>query len=246
MRPDGYAAFAAGLRSGTLPPGLAAADAALARRFAVHRNNVAASLSRALAQRFPVVERLLGPDTFAVLARIFAERHRPQTPVLHEWGEALPEVLATHPDLAAWPYLADVARLELARGRAFHAADRPLLDGAALAAADPAALRLNLHPSVWMLRSRWPVVAIWRANRPGGTPAGVAFVPETALVLRDRALAVRVLRLDTGDAALAGALAQGETLLDAAAAAQRAAPGHDPTALLVRLAEAGAFTTPQE
>ena len=48
------------------------------------------------------------------------------------------------------PYLADVARLEAARTRAYHADDAAPLDAAAFAALDPGAadaLRLTLHPS---------------------------------------------------------------------------------------------------
>ena len=59
------AEFAPALPSGVLPPGVTARDPAeAARRFAVYRNNVAHSLGRALATRFPVIERLLGAECF--------------------------------------------------------------------------------------------------------------------------------------------------------------------------------------
>ncbi len=55
-----------------LPPGIAAHTAAVpARRFAVYRNNVMASLAAALARRYPVIERLVGGEFFSAMARQF-------------------------------------------------------------------------------------------------------------------------------------------------------------------------------
>ena len=52
--PDLLTAFGAALRGGPLPPGVTARDPSEAeRRFAVYRNNVAVSLTDALAARFP-------------------------------------------------------------------------------------------------------------------------------------------------------------------------------------------------
>lgn len=69
--PDLVQAFASGLTGGTLPPGLTAqAPDEAARRFAVYRNNVAVSLLAALADRFPVIERLIGPDFFAAMGQV--------------------------------------------------------------------------------------------------------------------------------------------------------------------------------
>lgn len=115
--PVDLADFRAGLFSGSLPPGVTARDPAEApRRFVVYRNNVIHSLSVALSRRFPVIERLVGAECFAGLARLFIESHPPESPVLLQWGGAFPGFLADCPPLAGLPYLADVARLELLRG----------------------------------------------------------------------------------------------------------------------------------
>lgn len=65
--PDHQTAFADTLRSGVLPPGVTA-HADVERRFTVYRNNVAHSLSRALAAQFPAIKRLLGAESFATVA----------------------------------------------------------------------------------------------------------------------------------------------------------------------------------
>lgn len=216
------------------------------RRFAVYRNNVAHGLIEALRSRFPVVERLVGRDFFRAMARVFAEAHPPASPVLLAWGEDMPQFLEGFPPLARLPYIADVARLELARGRAFHAADAEPLrpEDLARAAQDPSASRLRMHASVQLIASRFPVVSIWRTNQLGATPIPLkADQAETVLVLRDRAFEVRVQAVGAGDATFIRGLQDGATLLACAAAAARVEPGHDPGPLLALLARAGAFIT---
>ena len=245
--PEFLARFDAALRGGPLPPGLTARDPAeIDRRFAVYRNNVAVSLAEALATRFPVIRRLVGEAFFAPLARLYAQADRPKSPVLAEWGEGFPAFLAGFPPLAAYPYLADVARIECARGRAFHAADAAPVDPAALAAADPGRVRLRLHPSVTVLALDHPAVSIWALNQPGAAARPVAQAPETALILRDRAFQVPVRSIGPGDRALLAAILAGETLSVAAVAAQAAEAQHDAQPLLVALMRAGAITDATE
>jgi hypothetical protein len=244
------AAFTAGLADGVLPPGVTAtAPDETARRFAVYRNNVAVSLSRALAQRFPVIERLVGEAFFSAMARAYHEAHRPASPVLLEWGDSFPGFLAAFPPLASYPYMASVAQVELARGRAFHAADADPMPVASLiaAAADPGSAHLWLHPSVQILALTHPGASIWSANQPGATTRGAPVTgAETALVLRDTRFAVPVAVIGPGDAALIRALAEGETLFAAAERAASEAPGHDPQPILVHLMQAGAIVTQPE
>jgi hypothetical protein len=243
--PDTITAFAAALKGGPPPSFLTAhAPEEVVRRLSVYRNNVATSLSEALAARFPVIQRLVGDDFFAAMARLFAETHRPQSPVLSVWGDSFPTFLETFPPLVSWPFMADVARIEYARGVAFHAADARPIDPTRLAAADPATLCLALHPSVMLLRLTHPAVSIWARHQPGGDQLPTGSGPESALILRDPTFAVHVRALDVGDAALIAALIDGATLGAAALAAQSAAPGHNPQLILVDLMRLGAITEP--
>ncbi|MGL4312166.1 MAG: DNA-binding domain-containing protein [Paracoccaceae bacterium] len=247
--PEFLAAFADGITSGTLPPGLTAqVPGEAARRFAVYRNNVTVSLIDALGKRFPVIARLVGDDFFRAMARHYAEQHRPKTPVIHEWGDSFPDFLAGFEPLAAYPYMADVARIELARGYAYHAADAEPLSPAliAAAAASPETARLFLHPSVQVLQSHHPAVSIWRANQPGVAPGPIAAGGETALILRSRSFDVSVESLSAGDTAFLRAILGGERLLAAAEIARFADPDHDPQPILLHLMHAGAVVTTAE
>jgi hypothetical protein len=238
MRPESHAAteaaFHAALWQAAPPPGLAAPDPSeVARRFSVYRNNVQHGLTRALAARFPVVEQLVGAEFFAAMARVFIADAPPSDPVLLHWGEAFPAFLESFPPVGHLLWLADVARLELARGRAYHAADAAPVAPEALAAADPERLRLTLHPSVALFASPHPAVRIWEAHQPGavpGTPIGAG--PDHALVARRPDFAVIVASVDPATHRVIARMSAGLALPEAAG-------GDDPTAALTLLLRHG-------
>lgn len=245
--PEFVAGFDAALRGGPVPAGLVARHPdEVERRFAVYRNNVAVSLTEALAARFPVIRRLVGEVFFAAMARLYAETDRPKSPVLAEWGAGFAGFLTGFPPLADFPYLGDVAQIEFARGQAFHAADAPCVDPAALLRADPGRVRLVLHPSVTLLPLAYPAVSIWARNQPGGEGVPLAAGPQTALILRDAGFQVPVRALSAGDAAMLRAILSGECLSPSASAGQAAEAGHDPQPLLISLMRAGAIADAKE
>lgn len=213
-------------------------------RFAVYRNNVQAGLARALASRFPAGERIVGPDFFAAMARAYVERQPPRSPVLLGYGDNFPDFVAAFEPAASVPYLADVLRIEVARSRAYHAADLSPLDPVELAAVPPeavGALRFRLHPAVHLVRSPHPAVTIWTMNAEGGEPGPIAdWRGEDALVVRPH-LAVAVHRLPPGGADFIAALGGGATLAEAAEASADASDGFDLAAHLTGALSSGVF-----
>jgi Putative DNA-binding domain len=225
-----------------LPPGFGAPQPPTAhRRFAVHRNNMVAGLVSGLRERFPVVEKIVGEEFFAAMARAFVRQSPPRSPVLARYGDELADFLAGFPPARELPYLADVARLEAARTRAYHAADIAPLDVAAFAALGPAevdSVRLELHPSVEIVCSPHPIVAIWAMNSGARPLAPIDdWRGEDALVARPR-LQVEVRALPAGGAAFLLALAGGAPLGEAAARALLACGDFDLTLNLAGLIEA--------
>ena len=145
------------------------------------------------------------------------------------------------------PYLADVARLELAYVRAYHAADaEPVASavvGLALASGERIGeLLLACHPSVAVLSSAYAIVSLWAAHQGEGDLGAVdPDHGEAALVLRQN-LDVLVLRLPPGAAEFVAAIQEGECLGDAAGAAMNVAPAFDLSATLALLMSHGAIT----
>lgn len=218
------AAFASALTDPAQPPPatIEAHSGATRRRFAVYRNNVVVGLIEALRARFPAVERLVGEAFFAAAARVFAAAHPPRSALMMTYGEDFPEFLARFPPAAELGFLADVARLETARTRAYHAPDATAIAPARLMALAPealATLRLAIHPSATVIRSAHPVVLIWAMNA-GETPVAAIddWRAQDALVTRPRAT-VDVCALPPGGAAFLLALMRGDGLADAAASA---------------------------
>jgi hypothetical protein len=215
------------------------------KRFAVYRNNVVVSLVNALRAKFPAAERIVGDEFFAAMARIFVTTHPPRSKILHTYGDDFGDFIAAFEPAAGLPYLADVARLEAARTRAYHAADAQPLVPADFSNIDPQSvgtLRLTLHPSLQVVRSLHPVVTIWAMNA-GEMELGPVDpdVAEDALVLRP-ALSVTVQALPPGGAAFLLALSGGATLADAAASAASDDARFDLTANLAGLVGSGAVS----
>ncbi|MCF3973170.1 HvfC/BufC family peptide modification chaperone [Paracoccus salsus] len=201
--------FRAALAGGPVPGCVTASDPdEIARRFAVYRNNVAHSLREALARRFPAVRRLVGTEFFAAMAAEFIAAHPPRTPVLQDWGDAFATFLDGFPPVATLPYLGDVARIEWARGRAYHAADATALPTDRLTDAEP----LRLHPSLRLVPLSHPAVAIWRANQPGRDGKPRAIGPQIALIWRRPDFDVSVEAISPADASLVHALMAGRPL----------------------------------
>ena len=240
------AALAAALLDPDLPPpeGVLGRDGGpVGRRFAVHRATSTFGLIGALATRYPVTEKLLGAETFADLARAFLRHDRPRTALLLDWGEALPGFLESLADLADWPFLADVARLEVAWTRAHHAAEAEPIGLDTLARLSPEALaaaRLTLHPSATLDASPFPVATLWASQQDGADPAAeIDWSPEAVLVVRPDADVV-LHRLTPAALAFVTTLAADGDVTDAALAATAISPDFDAGAHLVGLVRLGA------
>lgn len=206
-----------------------ASGAAHASRFGVYRNNVIAGLINALAVRYPVTRKLLWDDAFNHVARLYITAEPPRSPVMFEYGGSFPRFLRSVGQGTASDYLADVAELEAARTLAYHAVDAAPLPRDAFAAVAPEdlpELRLTLHPSAVLLKSRFPVVSTWEANRSGNDNSLRTWKPECALIARPY-LQVEVRPLSTGVHAFIAALAEGCTLGTAIAKAGGSHAGFD-------------------
>lgn len=227
-------------------------------RLAVYRNNVVSSLVDALAVTFPVVQQLVGEEFFRAMAGVFVRAAPPRSRVLAHYGLGFPSFIASFAPSQGLTYLADVARLEVARVMAYHAADaEPVSDemvSLALGSGERMGeLRLVLHPSVHTLCSPHAVVTLWAAHQSDEDgeigPVDVD-MPESALILR-AGFDVLVLPVPRGTVDFVEAIRAGLNLGDAASqaasqAASRAAPtepGFDLTATLTALLAHGALSS---
>lgn len=236
-----FAAHVLGLRV-ELPVSLRGATAArFESGLAVHCNNVMSSLIKVVATRFPVAGRLMGEGRFLESIRRFIAAEPPRSPLLLDYGEGFPQFLRR---LGEEAYIADIADLEAARGKAYHAADAAPLPSQAFAAVPAeqlAGLRLSLHPSISLLQSQFPIVSLWHANQDVGDVAMPQSGAEAALIARP-VLEVEVWNLPPGGFAFLAELARGATMAKAAEAAASAAPDFDLAVNLALLIQANIVT----
>ncbi len=228
-------------RNAAVPPGVIGSAA----RFDVYRNNVAWGLMNALAEAYPVVLKLTGQEFFDTLAHAYTQKNRPASPVLHEYGADFGDFIETFDAAQSLPFLADIARLERYWLEAYHAADHSWLHLSLLSAVpekDIDHLRLGLHPSLRLFRSRYPAVSIWQAHQATEFPdlSTIASEPEQAVIVRP-ALDVHVHPVAREALDFYSALAKGIALGEACAAVRDTDEG-DPSAWLADLFAMGAVS----
>ena len=198
-------------------------------RFAVYRNNVMVSLIDALADTYPVVQTLVGEEFFRAMAREFAQNNPPRSAIMAYYGRDFADFIAVLPPAASVPYLADVARLEMARVMAYYAADVAAIQPQVLQAAltesqQLLSLRLVLHPSVHVIQSSFAIFSVWAAHQ--GDVGALTIDPDvaqTALVYRE-GLDVNTMELAAGAGAFVSTLLGGKTLAEAFHAASTLDP----------------------
>ena len=202
-------------------------------RFSVYRNNVAVSLTEALEVSFPAIRKLIGDDNFKAVMGVFLRRHPPDTPMISQYGAALPAFLEGFAPLSKLAYLPDVARLEQALRESYHAADGAPVDPAILQGMPPEALmaaHLTLAPALRLVRSPWPIHGIWAYNMEPGAPQPSEHAQDV-LVTRPDYDPVQT-PLPKGGSAFIAAVLAGQTFAEAHDAATADTPNFDLTTTL--------------
>lgn len=216
---------------------------AAGRRFDVYRNNVAVSLTEALSQGFPTITKLIGEENFNAIAGIFLRQSPPASPLMMHYGAGFPEFLQAFEPLQHLGYLPDVARLELALRRSYHAEDATPIAPDALGAIDPMQLgnvTMTFAPAIELLTSPWPLHAIWAFNMADG-PKPEAVAQDVLITRADYDPAPHV--LPAGGYAAMASLIGGQTLGESVATGTEAAPDFDLGALLALLLQGNAITS---
>ncbi len=201
---DGDEAIAAAINSTGGVPGTS--------RLAVYAGAYRSRLVDALAHNYPRLQQLLGAEAFDSVARGYLQEH-PSTSVSVRWlGDRLSSHLAsTHSDQ---PVLADLAQWEWAIAAAFDAKDAEPLTECALSGIDPAqwpTLRLQMHPSVQLLRMSTNASAIFKALAADEVPPTPATLPmpQSWLIWREELTPKYRSAADDEAAALTTLLSQG-------------------------------------
>lgn len=185
-------------------------------RLAIYRHNVSGAHIAALESIYPVCREVIGERVFATLAREYAWRCPTTDPDLNRYGVGFPDFLREHDtELAALPYLHDLALLEYHWHQALFAPDDLPFDYTdfADAANRPERLVFTLSASLYPMQSDWPVFELWRRHRNGEAPREIRAdgTPDRLAIVRAE-LEVEIVRVDAEAFALLEAIASVRTL----------------------------------
>ena len=140
-------------------------------------------------------------------------------------------------------YLPDVARLELAQRRSYHAADTSPIDPALFAELSPeelAAALVEFAPSVRVVQSAWPILDIWHFNMTEGAPQPSSVAQDVLVTRAD--FDPQMHTLPEGAALLIETLTKGTALGPALESVEAKHPDFDFSSLLGLLIQTSAIT----
>lgn len=144
-------------------PGITASE-----HLRIYRRAILGTLVRALGNIYPVCKCLVGEQFFDGMARVYARQTPSRSPDLANYGQSFSDFIAAFEPAAGLPYLPDTAVLEWHWHRAFHAADEPGIDLAALGEVtekDMSRIVFKLPASASLIASDYPVHRIWEVNQ---------------------------------------------------------------------------------
>jgi len=218
------------VKPGVFEPGL---------RLQVYRNNVYTGFTEALRAVYPVVEKLVGGRFFLYACNEFIARQPSGSGDLHDFGSEFGPFLAAFEPAGELRYLPDVAQLEWYFHETYHEAGAGVLDLEALGRIPPEQyerLRFQMNPASRLMKSKFPVVEIWRVNQED-------FCGEQLVNLDDGGVQLLMIRcgeeiemhpLQAADFKMLSRIARDDALGDCLRAAQDIDPDFDLSGFLPR------------
>ena len=142
------------------------------RGLKVYQTNGHMLAERALRAAYPVLEQMLGKESFAELARAFWHAYPPVQGDIAAWGAQLTDFVGQSAQLRDEAYLPDVAKTEWALHLCASAPDRDtdLSTLSLLTTEDPQILGLSLAPGLVTITSIWPLASLMLAHLERSPP----------------------------------------------------------------------------
>lgn len=139
----------------------------------IYANAYRARLREALDNDHPMLSLFLGDALWMQFCDGYIDAHPSRVRSLRDFGASVPSYLSWQAPFAAQPQISELAQFERLLLDVFDAADANVVGWHAvlgLAAEAWPSLRLQLHPSVRVMRCATAVVPIWQALKSGESP----------------------------------------------------------------------------
>lgn len=240
--PDGLESppedFAAQFEAGDIP---------LAERLKVYRSTIVGGIAETLCKGFPMLETLVGADFLREAARRFVMAYPPEAGCLNLYGRGFDNFIRAYAPAQGFPYLPDMAGLEIAMNEAYYAPDDERLGVEVLVGLSPddlGALGLGLRSSARIVSSDYNLAALRAYCLAPEGPVPDLKKPCNLLIYRPD-LEVHIVPLSEAEAGMLRLLQNGAAL---GAAAERVIADHpdfDPGAFLQKHLSLGSFRAPK-
>lgn len=137
---------------------------------AIYRNNLRATAAQALTITFPTVEALMGEELMGLAAEKLLATAPPHQGDWAQWGSELANILEDVSALDDYPFIPDCARLDYLCHQLVREADHALEADSLglLESEDPDNIRVELAPSLHLMRSEFPIAGIRSAHKLAG------------------------------------------------------------------------------
>ena len=133
-------------------------------RLAIYRNNTLQSLSESVVDLYPSIEHVVGRDFLIATAKEYLKVAPPCSAALLNFGLDFPDFLAVFEHTKNYAYLPDLARIDMLRHQAYHAADEIPLTANQLQKIpleELAQSRIQLPTSCYILASPFKTYSLW-------------------------------------------------------------------------------------
>lgn len=140
------------------------------RGMAIYRHNLLATAQQALAISFPTVLMLIGEDLFNYASRELLISSPPKHGDWALWGDNFPMLLSSLAQLVDYPFVADIAQVDLHRQKSMRAKDTVVEPSSLqlLATHDIDEIYIELSPSQFVMSSTYPVIEFWLSHQQRG------------------------------------------------------------------------------
>lgn len=213
-----------------------------AKRVNVCRARVADSLAQTIRNVYNTVQQIVGESFITAAAQAYFRQYPSRTANPLARIESFPTFLEEYPPAEAFPYLADVAMLDLGYQWADHAPESSRVTPATLTQMSPAKLtthRVRLHPACFWFSSEYAIYDIWRLYHNHRSASAIDHrVPQDVVIIRSEDT-VDAYQIDAGFTRALDALDEGATLDEAFARGREADPNFDAGAALQFLVKNG-------
>jgi len=158
-------------------------------RLGIYANAYMSRLLEVLENDYPVLQTLLGNETFYELGQAYIQQHPSTYTSLRWFGQHLVEFLQEVAPYHKTQCLAELAKFELVLVDAFNASDQQSITENDIAQVPPEQwpyLGFVFHPSVFNTTYQWNILPIWQAHKAGNPLPEPCTLPqmETCLVWR--------------------------------------------------------------